>query len=225
MIDRGYDNDGNKRFRFETCTRCKCGHILEDIPELCECSMSESTVRSNCAEVCKWFEYRNPPYSDGTAEDGLKYRSKQGRELMTKFQWQNHGFLVKPDAVGEKMHPTTTDKRVCVYYDENDVYRKGTGPNISSKKSNSASQYSYKYNNKVPTSKQEVKKTNRLQSAYEFYAKYHEDCKKIEELCNKQMEETGDYTASFITNLLKQMGYNNLGFSGRELIRIFKGLA
>lgn len=84
--------------------------------------------------------------------------------------------------------------------------------------------YQYKYI-KPPTPKQEANKRSRLSLAYEFYKTHKEECGEIIDAGIIALKEGKDYNASFVTKQLKSMGYTNLGFSGRDLIKILDGKA
>lgn len=84
--------------------------------------------------------------------------------------------------------------------------------------------YQYKFI-KPPTPEQEASKKKRLNLAYEFYKTHKEECEVIVESGIIALKEGGDYNDSFVTKYLKEMGYTNMGFTGRDLIKILDGKA
>lgn len=113
-ISRGFNRYGKEIKRFDTCNRCK--HSILQTLKRSQCSITNREGNVVRAEVCEHFEYRCPAVDNSVADDGLKYRSKQGRELLTESQWNSHGFKLKDNAVGEQMHPTRQSKAVHTYY-------------------------------------------------------------------------------------------------------------
>lgn len=116
MINRGFSRYGKEILRCETCNRCKYSVVLFPDKYKTKCTITKRDGNIIRAEVCEHFEYRCPEVNNTLADDGLRYRSKQGRELLTESQWNSYGFVLKDNAVGEPMHPVRATNKVCIYY-------------------------------------------------------------------------------------------------------------
>ena len=123
MTDRGFSAFGKPIIRFENCNRCKYSTSALGNRDRCMCQITKKEGQIIRAETCMHFEYRCKPIDDTIAEDGYKYRSKQGRELLTEKQWSKKGFNVKDGAVPELMHPVIGTEAVCSYYNIEQVER------------------------------------------------------------------------------------------------------
>ena len=116
-ISRGFNRYDKEIKRFDTCNRCRHSCSIPQNLKRSQCLITNREGNVVIAEVCEHFEYHCPVVDDSVADDGLKYRSKQGRELLTESQWNSHGFKLKDNAVGEPMHPTKQSEAVYTYYD------------------------------------------------------------------------------------------------------------
>lgn len=82
--------------------------------------------------------------------------------------------------------------------------------------------YQYKYI-KPPTAKAEADKRKRLSLAYEFYKTHKDICSQIEEINYNALMSGEKYNATLVTKQLKKLGYTDLGFTGKDLIKILDG--
>ena len=110
--------NGRVAKRFEVCMRCKYSSYYDS----CYCGKMKREVTPVTAMHCPFFQYSCPEYDyENVDKNGIPYRSKQGRELLTAQEWAKHGFKPIVGRTGEIMHPCVGKRNTEIYYEFKDV--------------------------------------------------------------------------------------------------------